>query len=594
MIRSRRLRGMLLFALGALMLLASARAEEARDVTGACRFAVSEGKAAKLCDGKIATAWTPARDGAEVRVALPEDGAGFLALEWDRNPTGYRLIQYDAAQNEIASCGEADKYIGISMLFPLEADARYLRLQLTQPGQGISEIRIGGRGELPEGVMNWEAPYEKCDLMVISTHQDDEWLWFAGIIPYYQCVQNRKVQVVYMADCGRSRYDEALRGLWVGGVRHYPELIGLKDERIASYEKTVQHWGGYDEVLRILVSRIRRYKPEVILTHDWDGEYGHNQHKVTSRAMEYAIEAAADPSRYPDSYALYGAWQVKKLYRHLETRGQIRFDWSVPYAELGGRTPLEVARAAYAQHASQQKYFQVKENDQYDNRLFGLSYSAVGEDQLHEDLFENLAEAAPDEQAVGEAPGAGEDAGTAAVPAQEGPAEGSAAQIDSGANTPDGQVASEVPGARGDVEAAAVPAQAGSAEGSAAQGDSGANIPDGQVAGEVPGARGDAETAAVPAQEGPTEGSAAQMDSGAITPDGQAAGKVSGARGEFALATDAPVDQFVEAPVAPRVRRAKRGAIVVGAVAVAAAAGLIFLSHWSGKRRRRRRRRHRR
>lgn len=384
----------------ALALLASAQAEMARDVTGACRFAVSEGKPAKLCDGKIGTAWTSARNGAEVRVALPEDGAGFLALEWAGDPTGYRLIQYDAEQREIASRDETDGYIGISMLFPLEAEARYLRLQLTQPGQGVSEMRIGSRGELSESVMNWEAPYEKCDLMVISAHQDDEWLWFAGIIPYYQCVQNRRVQVVYMADCGRARYDEALRGLWTGGVRHYPEWIGLKDERISSYEKTVKHWGGYDEVLRILVSRIRRYKPEVILTHDWDGEYGHNQHKVTSRAMEYAIEAAADPSRYPDSCALYGAWQVKKLYRHLEARGQICFDWSVPYAELGGKTPMEVARAAYACHASQQKYFQMEERGAYDNRLFGLSYSVVGEDQLHTDLFENLPDAASEDSSA--------------------------------------------------------------------------------------------------------------------------------------------------------------------------------------------------
>ena len=55
------------------------------------------------------------------------------------------------------------------------------------------------------------------------------------------------------------------------------------------------------------MERIRRFRPEVILTHDLNGEYGHNQHKVTARTMQAAIEAAADPTRYPASAQLYGA-----------------------------------------------------------------------------------------------------------------------------------------------------------------------------------------------------------------------------------------------------------------------------------------------
>lgn len=35
-----------------------------------------------------------------------------------------------------------------------------------------------------------------------------------------------------MADCARFRRDEALRGLWVMGVRSDPEFINLPDKRL--------------------------------------------------------------------------------------------------------------------------------------------------------------------------------------------------------------------------------------------------------------------------------------------------------------------------------------------------------------------------
>ena len=143
------------------------------------------------------------------------------------------------------------------------------------------------------------------------------------------------------------------------------------------------------------MARIRRYRPEVIVTHDLDGEYGHNQHKITSRLMQGAIEAAADATRFPDTAAQYGIWQVKKLYIHLYGENQVNMPWKVPLAELDGRTPLEVARLGYAEHASQQKYFQVEDGGKYDNALFGLAFSTVGQDSGSNDMFENIPTPTP-------------------------------------------------------------------------------------------------------------------------------------------------------------------------------------------------------
>lgn len=374
------------------LLCASAMAE-AKDITSNCKFWASEGSVSAVTDSSIKTGWEPSAD-AEIRIGFP-DNAGYVSVEWEDDPTGYVFAQYDANQNPFAETTEKESFVGMSQVFALDEGARYASLKLTAGGQRIQKIRVYSRGELPISVRNFQPVHEKCDLMVVSAHQDDEWIFFGGIIPYYEYVQEKKVQVVYMANCGRTRKNEALNGLWAGGVKHHPYFIDLKDENVSSINTALEHWGGKEGLTETLVETIRRFRPEVILTHDIDGEYGHNQHKITSRAMETAIIAAADPSRFPESYAEYGAWQVKKLYLHLAGNA-IDFDWNVKYDQLRGYTPLEVARIAYSKHESQQGYYQVNDGGQYDNSLFGLTYSTVGDDVQKNDLFENLASAQPE------------------------------------------------------------------------------------------------------------------------------------------------------------------------------------------------------
>lgn len=391
MIRLRHIRGFVLIcAIVALLAPHVGWAASAAEINDLVKFKVSNGSAEGATDNLITTAWAPKGEEAELYMEFPEDGAGYVRIDWDVDSPGYEFSQYDADKKEIASCTEKDSYAGITHLFPIVDGACYAELELTGAGQKICRVSVYSKGDLPDNVLNFDPPWDKCDLMVVSTHEDDEFIYFGGIIPYYNSVRNKKVEVVYMADCGRLRRGEALNGLWTAGEKNYPDFINLKDKRVKTIKEGVELWGGKDAILSKLVQRIRRYKPEVILTHDLDGEYGHNQHKITANAMKMAIEAAADPAQYPDSYAEYGAWQVKKLYLHLYSEDVIDFDWDAPYEELGDRTPLEVAKAGYAKHVSQQKYYQVEDGGKYDNSLFGLAYSTVGEDTRHDDLFENI------------------------------------------------------------------------------------------------------------------------------------------------------------------------------------------------------------
>ena len=193
-----------------------------------------------------------------------------------------------------------------------------------------------------------------------------------------------------MANCGRYRREEALNALWKMGVRNYPVFLNLKDDKVGSLNEGIKVWGGRDNILSLLVGRIRRFKPEVIVTQDLNGEYGHNQHKITARAMKYAIDAAADPQQYPDSAELYGAWQVKKLYHHLYKENRIVMDWEKPLESLNGYTALQVAQIGMQEHASQLKYYAVKSHGTYDNSKFGLYFTTVGEDVQKDDFLENI------------------------------------------------------------------------------------------------------------------------------------------------------------------------------------------------------------
>ena len=387
--------GSLLICLALTLLLGGVcAAETAQDVTAACKVKTSEGKASRFLDEKISSSWGYESPNATIKLELPSDAVpGALMIKWKFDPTGYLIEEYDADQNLLASRDQTCTFPNISSYYTLDVRTRYVTLTMTAMDQRISTLRVYSTGEPDADTQIWDDQMTKADLMVVSTHQDDELIFFGGIIPYYDLVQGKATQVVYMADCARSRREEALKGLWVMGVRTYPEFINLLDEHIRSYDQTLADWGGTDNVTEQLVERIRRFRPEVILTHDLNGEYGHNQHKVTARTMQAAIEAAADPTRYPASAQLYGAWQTKKLYLHLYGENRVYMDWNTPYEQLGGLTPLQSAQLGYSQHVSQHKYYQVSAGGKYDNSIFGLAYSTVGPDtEGKNDLFEHLSE----------------------------------------------------------------------------------------------------------------------------------------------------------------------------------------------------------
>jgi N-acetyl-1-D-myo-inositol-2-amino-2-deoxy-alpha-D-glucopyranoside deacetylase len=66
-----------------------------------------------------------------------------------------------------------------------------------------------------------------------------------------------------------------------------------------------------DEAVGDLVAVIREVRPQVVVTYNENGGYGHPDHIQAHRVAVAAYDAAADESRYPDAGP---AWQPSKLY----------------------------------------------------------------------------------------------------------------------------------------------------------------------------------------------------------------------------------------------------------------------------------------
>ena len=359
------------------------RYQEVAHVTNKCAL-TSE----NVLDYDIDYAWTPTerRPGFTVDIPSTIQAAG-MTLEWKAIPDSF-TVELFGAGNALLSSQEYGTGFYLDWV-ALTADVR--RAVITPYGDNVSlsTLRVYEEGYPEDLVQRWQPIPDKVDLMVVSAHQDDEWLFFGGAIPWY-VHQGKDIAMVYMANCGRDRYREALDGMWSAGLKYHPIFFGLRDILVDTVDLSRRLWEP-KEPERLLVQAIRQYRPEVMLAQDFDGEYGHPQHQLTASLVAEAVGLAADPTYDPDSAALYGPWQVKKLYIHLYGENQVAMDWSVPLDESGVITPIFLAKRAFDKHRSQQGYFTMEEfGTVYDNQAFGLYFSTVGPDVEKNDFFENI------------------------------------------------------------------------------------------------------------------------------------------------------------------------------------------------------------
>ena len=266
---------------------------------------------------------------------------------------------------------------------------------------------------------------EKLKLLAILAHPDDESLGLGGTLAKY-------------ADEGVETYlITATRGEkgWFGDPKEYPgpkalgrtreeelygaaRVLGLKDVILLDYVDGELDRADPAGVIGELVTHIRRIKPQVVVTFDPNGLYGHPDHIAISQFTSAAVLAAAD-LHYP-SPLTHQIHRIDKLYYMAMEAGEaaayqeafgdlvMHIDGAerkpVPWPEWAITTRIDTAKywsqvwEAISNHRSQLPGYQALKNLSEENHrsLWGtqrfyraLSVANGGREQ-EEDLFAGI------------------------------------------------------------------------------------------------------------------------------------------------------------------------------------------------------------
>lgn len=380
--------------------LSVAFAAEANDITEDCKFKVcsSGRKYTLMTDKKYTSYWESNKIKAPwIAITAPEGKpiAG-LYVCFGNMPESWEIQTSDDGKDWFTAVPGDTRFLHAYVALP--QPAQHVRLAVTSEKKTalrINDLFVLSEGDLPDWVQVWQPTEEKADILFLSTHPDDELIFFGGAIPTYAVEQQRKVVVAYFSRSNTTRSSELLNGLWHMGVRTYPVIGNFKDSYAKNLKAAYKSAGGKGKVNEWIVGLYRQYKPEVVVTQDTNGEYGHKQHMMIADAAQNCIALAANEDEFTASTIAYGTWQVKKLYLHLYPENQITFDWTVPLKSMNGATGIELAEEAYTLHKTQASSgMSVTETGtKYDNRVFGLAFTTVGEDVRKDDFLENIYDA---------------------------------------------------------------------------------------------------------------------------------------------------------------------------------------------------------
>lgn len=354
----------------------------------------SNGYFGALTDGRLYDVFAIEAPGKQyLSINLNGRKAQCLYIKWSESSPGWTLRATLSDGTTLDSVWGKHGYL--QEYVPLPEDTVSLRM-ITSDGAAkpmrIFEIEVYSPGSLPERVHQWEPTPTTAELMVISTHQDDELLFLGGTLPYYSGELDYDTVTVYATFDRAQRLHEALEGLWVCGATQYPVFLDYPDYYCKSMYAAEFEWDRAD-VTRRLTELIVKHRPQVIVTQDENGEYGHGQHILLVDIVKTALLRSTNSDYLDANFNGLEPWPVPKCYLHLYGTNKIVMPWDTMTLEsLGGRTALQVAKDAYQKHTSQLKFdFFVGAGESiYDCRLFGLYKSNVGADAAKNDFFENI------------------------------------------------------------------------------------------------------------------------------------------------------------------------------------------------------------
>lgn len=373
----------------------------ADDITNTSKILINNGNSSNKLTDKNENSYITIKKTDEITISNEENIYGLYIIYELSSKPGH--ITIDNKNITIGENGFLHDYINLE-----NTPSKTLNIQYNEDVK-IGEIYILSKGDLPEYVEVWKQPLDSnTDLLLLSTHSDDEQLFFLGLLPTY-VARGANVQVVYFTNHfdNPKRLHEQLHGLYTVGIRNYPIIGIVPDAYSESLNGAINNINKanltIDDVTNFQVEMIRRFKPSVIVGHDELGEYSHGQHILNTHVLKIALEKTNDKTYRQESYEKYGLWDTPKTYLHLYKENKIIMDYDTPLDYFNGLTAYEVSKKGYSKHNSQQwtwftkwingsnnEYTKSTDIKKYSPNEFGLYKTLVGEDTQKNDMFENL------------------------------------------------------------------------------------------------------------------------------------------------------------------------------------------------------------
>ncbi len=195
-------------------------------------------------------------------------------------------------------------------------------------------------------------------VMLVHAHPDDETFSTGGTIGLYH---ERGVRVVNVTCTGGEEGEivdselatpenfASLSTIRQAELQMADEILGVTDQEYLGYcdsgmagtasnaNPSCFHQATLDESTERLVRLMRRYHPQVVVTYDEKGSYGHPDHIKAHLITVAAFAAAGNGSRYPEAGV---PWQPSKLYYVGQPRQRMLEFWRARQAR-GEKTPLD-------------------------------------------------------------------------------------------------------------------------------------------------------------------------------------------------------------------------------------------------------------
>lgn len=169
-------------------------------------------------------------------------------------------------------------------------------------------------------------------LMVVHAHPDDECIGTGGVLARYSAEGVRTVLVtatkgeegeMHDPDLTEEEARPRMAEIREGELRRAVEILGISDLEFLGYRDSGMvgtpanehpenfHNADPEEALGRLVRLVRHYRPQVLVTYNEDGGYGHPDHLQCHRVTAAAFDAAGDPARFPEAGE---PWTPSKFY----------------------------------------------------------------------------------------------------------------------------------------------------------------------------------------------------------------------------------------------------------------------------------------